>query len=44
MRKFPLILPSFLVFIAWLTYELKKNEKKKQRRASEVFKNRSRSK
>lgn len=28
MRKFPLILPSFLVFIAWLTYELKKNEKK----------------
>lgn len=30
MRKFPLILPSFLVFIAWLTYELKKNEKKNE--------------
>lgn len=28
MRKFPLILPSFLVFLVWLTYELKKNEKK----------------
>lgn len=28
MRKFPLILPSFLVFLVWFTYELKKNEKK----------------
>lgn len=28
MAKLPLLLPSVLVFVAWLSYELKKNEKK----------------
>lgn len=38
MRKFPLILPSFLIFIAWLTYELKKNEKKNKEGLQEFLK------
>ena len=38
MRKFPLILPSFLVFIVWLTYELMKNEKKNKEGLQEFLK------
>lgn len=38
MRKFPLILPSFLVFIVWLSYELKKNEKKSKEGLQEFLK------